>query len=267
VGDFNADLFSTHNNSFSESFFTIMCSYGFVPTISKATRVSRESSTLIDNIFCNDISIVELSGVIKSDFSDHFSIFSSSDITLEKKPSANEVKACFDYHYIDNLNEFLVNELEDFQSVTSPERACNIIINAYSKGIAKFSKTKKISRKNNAIQPWITSGLLNSINRKSVLFSMKLRNPNAENISKYNTYRNYLNSALRNAKKHYYKLEFTKHHNNPKKTWETLNQLLHHKSSNNKLPNKFISDSGEELEDDISISKEFNKFFTEIGQN
>ena len=55
VGDFNVDLFSIHNNNFSESFFNLMCSYGFLPTISKATRVSTESSTLIDNIFCNDI--------------------------------------------------------------------------------------------------------------------------------------------------------------------------------------------------------------------
>ena len=266
VGDFNVDLFSIHNNNFSESFFNLMCSYGFLPTISKATRVSTESSTLIDNIFCNDISLVQQSCVIKTYFSDHFSVFSSLDITPEKKTSSNKVNKCFDYRYINNLNEFLVTELEDFQSEMNPEIACNKIIDAYNKGIAKFSKNRKCTRKNNAIQPWITPGLLNSIYRKGVLFNIKLRNPNAENISKYNTYRNCLTIALRNAKKHYFKQQFTKYHNNPKQTWETLNKLLRQKSSNKELPNKLINDKGKEIDNDISISKEFNKFFTEIGQ-
>ena len=51
VGDFNADLFTITENSFNEAFFTMMCSYGFLPTISKATRVATGSATLIDNIF------------------------------------------------------------------------------------------------------------------------------------------------------------------------------------------------------------------------
>ena len=135
VGDFNANLFSLSNNTFNESFFTLMCSYGFLPVISKATRVSTESCTLIDNIFCNDISIINHSGVIETDLSDHFAIFSSTIINIERKPNAKESKECFDYHYIENLNEFLVSELENYESETNPESACNKLIESYTKGI------------------------------------------------------------------------------------------------------------------------------------
>lgn len=201
VGDFNADLFSISENSFCSSLFTTMCSFGFLPAISKASRVSKGSITLIDNIYCNDISMIDQSGVIKTDFSDHFSIFSSSNISLEKNLKDDEVRATFDYKNLDEFKEFLQNELENFQSETDPENACNLLIDAYAKGIAKFSKIKQSSRKKKPIQPWITPALLHSINRKNMLFSEKLRNPNAQNVSKYNAYRNCLNTALRNAKK------------------------------------------------------------------
>ena len=266
VGDFNADLFTITDNSFNEAFFTMMCSYGFLPTISKATRVATGSVTLIDNIFCNDISVLQQSGVIRTDFSDHFSIFTISSTILEKKTYLKDVKTFFDYKHIDSLKQFLDNELETFRSETDPEDACNMIIDCYTKGINKFSKTRQISRKNYPIQPWVTNGLLNSINQRSILFHTKLKNPNPQNIAEYNAYRNCLNKALRNAKKNYYKQEFTKHHNDPKRTWETLNQLLQRKSSSNEVPDNFISDSGEEIQNDVSISNEFNKYFTEIGQ-
>ena len=266
VGDFNADLFSISDNSFNESFFTLMCSFGFLPTISKATRVSNGSFTLIDNMFCNDLSVLHQSGVIMSDFSDHFSIFSSSKIYLEKNIKVEEYRTSFDYSHIDALKEFLANELENLHTVDNAEDACNKLIDSYTEGVAKFSRKKRLTRKNNTIQPWVTPGLLNSINQKNILFSAKLKYPTTHNISRYNTYRNCLNSALRNAKKRYFKLEFAKHRNNPKQTWETLNQLLQKKTSNKELPNKFVSDLGEDVENDISISKEFNQYFAEIGQ-
>lgn len=82
----------------------------------------------------------------------------------------------------------------------------------------------------------------------------------------YNKYRNCLNSAIRNAKKHYFKTEFAKSHNNPKQTWDILNQLLQRKTSKNELPNQFTSSLGEAIKNDNSISEEFNKYFVEIGQ-
>lgn len=170
VGDFNVDLFSSTEKSFNGSFFNLMCSFGFLPTISKATRACNGSGTLIDNIFCNDISVIHHSGVIKTDFSDHFSIFCSSNINLEKKSKTDEVRASFDYSHIDDLKQFIVEELKNFQLEINPEKACDILINAYSTGIDKFTKIKHLSRKNNAIQPWITQGLLKSINKKMFCF-------------------------------------------------------------------------------------------------
>ena len=266
AGDFNADLFSMSQSNFNGSFFSLMCSFGFLPTISKATRVSNSSVTLIDNIFCNDISVINESGVIKTDFSDHFSIFSSLNLKSQNKSTTRETKVSFDYNYTNNLKQFLIDDLQDFQNEDNPDNACSILLNSYKKGITKFSKVRHVTRKNSAIQPWITSGLLKSINKKCILFNIKLKYPTKQNILKYNKYRNCLNKALRNAKKSYFESEFAKHHNNPKETWETLNQLLQRKTSKKEIPTKLKTEQGDTIENDASIANEFNRYFAEVGQ-
>ena len=100
TGDFNFDLFSIENSSTAHSFFNTLLSHGFFPTISRTTRSAHPSHTLLDNIFCNDLSRVMHSGVILNDLSDHFPIFSS--LTFNVGPSKEEsqrktTQQIFDY--------------------------------------------------------------------------------------------------------------------------------------------------------------------------
>ena len=119
--------------------------------------------------------------------------------------------------------------------------------------------------KTSFIKPWMTQGLLCSINHKNKLFSQKLKNPSTRNIHAYNQFRNCLNKAIINAKKMYYQNEFSKYQYNPKKTWETLHKLLRHKSKKNVMPSKLINDEGKELNDTVDIAEGFNEFLTGIG--
>ena len=265
TGDFNVDLFSIENCSFNESFFACMCSYGFLPTISKATRVASTSVTLLDNIFCNDVARISKTGIILTDFSDHFSIFAIIKTSREKDVNNRETKTTFSYKEINSFKEHLVSRLDNLDKENDPEQACTHIINAYSEGISLFSHTYSFSRKTSFIKPWKTQGILCSINHKNRLFSTKLKNPSKTNISNYNNFRNCLNMTITNAKKLHYQNEFTKHKHNPKKTWEILQKLLRNKTKQNVIPNKMLDDEGKELDDSPAIADGFNKFFTEIG--
>ena len=150
-----------------------MCSYGFLPTISKATRVSSTSFTLLDNIFCNDISRITHSGVIKTDFSDHFTVFVATNISRDKIQYKKQTQTSFNYHYINDLKEYLITNLANLGDDQDPENACNTIINAYNEGISMFSHTKSCSRKSNYIKEWMSQGILCSINNKNRLFEKK----------------------------------------------------------------------------------------------
>ena len=56
-----------------DNFLIIMNSLYLVPLITKPTRVTSSTATLIDNIFTNVPNVI--SGVITSDLSDHFPVF------------------------------------------------------------------------------------------------------------------------------------------------------------------------------------------------
>jgi hypothetical protein len=105
--------------------------------------VSAGSYSLIDNIFSNDISLIYKSGIIESDFSDHFSIFTCSKLEKEKRQFTKEEKTCFDYRYLEDLNNFLVENLENFQNETNPEQACSKLIEVYHNGKYKIFKKEK----------------------------------------------------------------------------------------------------------------------------
>ena len=264
-GDFNIDLFSISSTPFNETFFSTMCSYGYLPTISKATRVAATSTTLLDNIFCNDISKIATTGIILTDFSDHFSIFAATTDLREKPVNTKRTKTTFSYKHIDRFKDFIATKLNDLNLEQDPEQACERIINAYSEGISLFSYTHISSRRTSFIKPWMTQGILNSINHKSRLFSIKIKHPSSANVTNYNNFRNCLNRTITNAKKLYYQNEFSKHQHNPKKTWETIHKILNSKTKQNTVPCKMTDDTGKELNDSSEIAEGFNKFFTEVG--
>ena len=76
IGDFNLDLMKHETHSITAQFVEVIFSYGLVPLITKPTRITAHSATLIDNIFTNNTNVLSKNGLIISDLSDHFPIYS-----------------------------------------------------------------------------------------------------------------------------------------------------------------------------------------------
>ena len=55
----------------------LMTAYGFYPMISKATRKQKQTETLLDNIFINNIDPYQSSGLMIEDMSDHLPVYLS----------------------------------------------------------------------------------------------------------------------------------------------------------------------------------------------
>ena len=54
TGDFNLDLMKHETHSITAQFLEALYSYGLIPMITKPTRITAHSATLIDNIFTNN---------------------------------------------------------------------------------------------------------------------------------------------------------------------------------------------------------------------
>ena len=75
MGDFNLDLLKIDENQYTKDFINQMFSSTFYPLISKPTRITNISATLIDNIFVNDLDECHRCGILYTDLSDHLPVF------------------------------------------------------------------------------------------------------------------------------------------------------------------------------------------------
>ena len=55
MGDFNINLLKSEENQHVNDFLNQMFSSSFYPLISRPTRITNRSATLIDNIFVNNL--------------------------------------------------------------------------------------------------------------------------------------------------------------------------------------------------------------------
>ena len=103
MGDFNVDLkYDTHSDT--GNFYDLLSSHNFRPLILQPTRVTSITSSLIDNIFINDVSCHSVGGNITSAISDHYFQFSQVDIFQKFIPS-KRTKFARDFRNI-NKREF-----------------------------------------------------------------------------------------------------------------------------------------------------------------
>lgn len=266
-GDFNFDLFNISENNNVHHFFNTFASFGFWPMVSKATRAQGNALSLIDNIYSNNLSIVQGSGILLEDTTDHFPVFVSLKVNVVKNKESHHTLSRFDYNRIPELTDFLLHKLDNFENILDPDIASNTLINAYALGIEQFSVRYKPNRKTSALKPWVTPAILDCINRRSKLFLLKQRYPTQENIQRYTTYRNILNSVIKEAKKMYIQGQLESCKSDSKKMWEIL--LTHSRGMcSNKLPEYFVDIDKNKtvLSDKSIIANKFNHFFSSVGK-
>ena len=74
-GDYNIDLLNTINHTSTQDFTDTMFSLHLYPLVSKPTRITSHTATVIDNIFTNILDNEIISGILINDISDHFPVF------------------------------------------------------------------------------------------------------------------------------------------------------------------------------------------------
>jgi hypothetical protein len=110
----------------------------------------------------------------------------------------------------------------------------------------------------------MTAGLLVSRQTKNTLHKLSVADPSLPNINKYKTYKSAYQRILRAAKKLYYQHKIEQNASNPKKTWQTLNEILGKTMGSATISQ--IKINGIPEDDPDKMADHFNKFFTSIGK-
>ena len=266
MGDFNINLLEHNDHRETGDFLNKMQSLNYLPLISRPTRFpegeQNAKESLLDHIYTNFIH-QSISGILHYKITDHLPIFINMSIAdntsktyrIQFRHFTEENKQLFKRRLIDvEWERLLIEEDVDRNFDIFHEKIKELYQNHFP------LKTKNVSMKR--IQnPWITTGLLNSIKRKNEMYK-DLKLGNVSNLQ-YNVYRNRVNALIRLTKRNYYMNIFSNYKNHTKKLWQTINKMTKSNSSYSKI-NTIINEN-KILTNPSDISNEFNDYFVNIA--
>ena len=264
-GDFNFDLLKTESCSISLDFLNSIRSCSLIPTITKPTRITESTASLLDNILVKDPSSY-FSGILESSITDHYPVFYIKKNFFTS--SSTNAPISIRYRVINEdtiaslrstLLTYNLDDLIDDDVNASMNDFSDFVFNIYDSCCPV--KLKTLSPKSLKC-PWINNEIKSHIRRRDAYAKLY----KSGKVSKYlfNKYKNYVTNLIRNAKKDYYHNKFNRTRDNIKDTWKTINSIL--KSGNNKqsIINKIMHE-GSIYEDEKSIATVINEYFVNIG--
>ncbi len=268
MGDTNIDLLKFKNNTKTDDYLENIFSSGFLPLITKPTRITPHSATLIDHIYTNKQQIDSTSGIVLCDVSDHcgiFTIFNSS----HKTKSINKMQT-FRSYSPGNTETFIQNlQSTDFTTILNepcPDKAYSNFMNMYTMAHDKSFplRTTRITYKYKKHSPWTTKGLIQSAVTRSKLLIKKMKNPTNANIERYLTYTRIYKKIHRLAKRNFYEEQLENAKHDTKETWTILRKAMNKTKNTIPVPEFFTIDNMK-VTDKHEIVNAFNGFFAKIG--
>ena len=271
-GDLNINSLNNEHNQTNE-FTNLILSENFIPQITLPTRITDNSSTLIDHILLkfNNHTLNEqlISGNIYSDITDHlpnFIFYGNQRKNITRKRRYIRI------HSENNINKFkeYLQEQDtwaDFYEIDDCNKCFDKYINIINYGYKKYFPLKIVSRKREKDKKWITKGLRKSCSTKSRLYKRYVCNHTPLNKQKFTKYRNLLTKLCKVSQENYYKNLLSETKSNIKKLWDVFGSIINpnKKKRANKVKELFVD--GKSVNDDQEIANHFNKYFCSIGKN
>ena len=245
-----------------------MYEHGFLPTISKPTRITHVSATLIDNIYVKPKQFSPHSSFIVTDpMSDHFPCLLSYQLFRCYKDKSEQiiVKRKFKDDALMKIRQDLLmydwSELYHKSVNGCYETLAKVIAESFDRHAP--SKVIKIRACDKFCEAWMTVSI-KKYNAKCCRLCNKAHLTGSLNdITKYKQYRNTLNKIKQHGKKMHYDDLFNKIGKNTKLVWNVVNNIL--RKTSNKSDITEISMCGARLTEQSDIRNAFNEHFSTAG--
>ena len=273
LGDFNIDLLKFDNKADVFKFLDTLSSYLLKPYITLPTRITEKSKSLIDNIFISTTPYSANSGNFLTGISDHliqFSILKTNCGSVEHPKGYYKDWKNFDQKsFSDKFNNIDWKELLQ-TGKKNPNLSFNLFYDKLTNLVNSHVPLKKISKKQikREKKPWVTKGIIRSMSLRDKFLKKYINAKDPENKArhhtKYKIYRNSITNLLRISKNLHYKTFFNLNHNDSKKTWEGINEVINKRKKTQ--PNIVLQKGKEKIIDPENIANEFNVFFSTVAK-
>ena len=266
MGDFNiniSEILVTTDKTVIE-FYNTFLSYYFYPLINQPTRVHAERKSIIDNIFTNSPNIIR-SGILKTEFSDHYLLFCITDLNRRVIKTKEVVKRELSAPNFRKCSEILkTTDWDPVYNLGDFEHSFKFFHDTILTILDDSFPIKNVKLKYDNRIPYLTNGLKQSIKRKHKLREIYENNPTAENKDNYKNHRNKLTALLRITERKYHENQLEINKNDSTICWKITKEVIGTKHSINSDSCVFkINDT--EVKDKEIICNEFNNFFVNIG--
>ena len=228
--DHNLDLLKSASNSTTSMFLNLNVDRDLTPCITKPTRVTNKTATLIDNILISTrLQYNYTPFVITDDLSDHY----PSLVILNNVEKCKRDKVKITKRRIDSASiELIKTELDSVDWTCIDDMDVNeafkyfhtILLNSLDEHCPK--REYSISYDKIIRDPWITKGLSNSICKQKKLYLKQLHSSDPDCTNKYKSYRNVLKKLLRCSKLDYFNNKCLEYKQNSRKLWQLINQVI-----------------------------------------
>lgn len=263
MGDLNINILS--NNDFVDHYLNVLSEWNYISYINDFTRVDGDTRSCIDHIFIRTTKETQIQPIIfRTDITDHYPVM--AHICLPQNESRTEAgkRLITDY---DKLKEYFSGEnWNEFYALNDVNSLTDMLVEKLNSCILRSSRVVGGKAKDVKRKEWITSGLIKSIQKKTVMYKNLLKNPLDPKIkNEYQTYRNKLNSLIKKTKTLYYKMQITDKMDS-KRLYGVVNRLCGGNGVKQDLV-KEVRVNENVISERDSLVNVFNDYFCEIGQS
>ena len=275
LGDFNINLLKCDENLDVSNFLDILGSQLLIPQITLPTRVTRDSKTLIDNIFSSVPVHQSFSGNLLHSISDHLPQFFCESFVYDD--DSGESIPCYYPDWSNFKQEEFINTFRDLSwnevlrlDSQDVNFSMETLISTVNSLVDRHLPTRKLTKKQLNKKPWITSGIVKSISRRDFFLRKFV---NAKTIDSRNfyhgqfkRYRNQIVTLCRRSKINYFSNFFQRHTQNTRKIWQGVRNIISLKSSSSAKPISLEID-GIVTSDPFQVANSFNSFFSSVAES
>ena len=281
AGDFNQDLIKHEDDVDCQNLIDSAHNHGFTQIVSRPTRITEHSATLIDHVYTSNIETTLSCNILTLDISDHLathtklSLGTNTRSPHRRNPALFETKKSECRMFNEASNKIFENLIKneawsqisiDMDTQTAYTKFEEIYMKHYNAAYPlKVNRVRRINERQNP-KPWILPWLEDACARRQTAYHEFVKRPSPDNKKTYDKLNLFCNKHIDLAKMKYRKAFFDKHKDNSRKQWQMINTLLNRKNKTSHI-NKLTCENGSIINKPESIANSFNDYFSNIASS
>ena len=265
LGDLNFDLLKKEETFYIKKYKEFCQMYGLKQIINQPTRITENSTTLLDHILTNSKDRISQHGIINTGLSDHQLIYCTRKIIREKFNEHKDIQIRSLKNYSQEIYIQALKDINfpDYSQYDDPNKAYDDFLAKTTQVIDQVAPIKKIRVKGNN-QEWFDNEVHEAIRCRDKLFCTFKKTKFHHHNIKYKKARNYAQRLIERKKKQFIIGQLEENIGRPKDLWKSLKDLGFSKNKN--PDSKTCLQNKEELCFDAKKnSNTFMEFFSNLA--